>query len=258
MRARRSRCWGRFLLQLAEGVHLVGSGRLGFSTSHPLDCHTYLVSSESDAVLIDAGCGLGHDAILAAIDASGVSRRRISKILLTHAHADHAGGAASLARELGAEIVTSAEVAAMLRGPDEDAIGLESARRAGTYPPDFTVSPTLVDLSIGAGHFVAGGLAIEAIETPGHARGHFAYLLEIGRHRLLFSGDLVFARGRVVVLGTMDSDVPLLAASIKRVAALRPDVLLPGHGEIVLSGASEHVEAAVTCFRRGQLPPSLL
>jgi hydroxyacylglutathione hydrolase len=245
-------------LQLAEGVHLVGSGRLGFSTSHPLDCHTYLVASKGDAVLIDAGCGLGQDAILAAIDASGVSRRQISKILLTHAHADHAGGAAGLAKALGAEVVASAEVAAMLRGPDEDAIGLEVARRAGTYPRDFGISPTRVDHSIGAGHVVAGGLAVEAVETPGHARGHLAYLFEVGRRRLLFSGDLVFARGRVVVLGTADSDVRLLATSIKTVAATRPDMLLPGHGEVVLHGAVEHIEAAVTCFRRGQLPPSLL
>jgi hydroxyacylglutathione hydrolase len=245
-------------LQLAEGVHLVGSGRLGFSTSHPLDCHTYLVSSKGDAILVDAGCGLGHDAILAAIDASGVSRGQITKILLTHAHADHAGGAAGLVKALRVEVVASAEVAAMLAVPDEDAIGLEAARRAGTYPPDFTISPTRVDHTVGAGHLAAGELAIEAVETPGHADGHLAYMLEIGRRRLLFSGDLVFARGRVVVLGTPDSDVRLLGSSIRRVAALRPDMLLPGHGEVVLRDAGEHIEAAVSCFRRGQLPPSLL
>jgi hydroxyacylglutathione hydrolase len=245
-------------LQLAEGVHLVGSGRLGFSTSHPLDCHTYLVSSNSDAVLIDAGCGLGQERILAAIDASGVTRNRISKILLTHAHADHAGGAVGLALELSAQIVASAEVAAILRGPDESALGLDVARRAGTYPPDFTVSPTRVDESIGSGRVTTGALALEAVETPGHAQGHLAYLLEIGRRRLLFSGDVVFARGRVVVLATPDSDVRMLATSMTRVAALRPDVLLPGHGEVVLSDAGDHIDAAVTCFRRGQLPPSLL
>jgi hydroxyacylglutathione hydrolase len=245
-------------LHLAEGVHLVGSGRLGFSISHPLDCHTYLVSSKTGALLIDAGCGRGHEAILAAIDSTGVSRRQVSTILLTHAHADHAGGALDLAEELGAEIVASAEVAAMLRGPDEDAMGLAVARRAGVYPADFAVSPTRIARTIGSGAVGVDGFHIEAVETPGHAVGHLAYVLERGRRRLLFGGDLVFARGRVVVLGTPDSDVGLLAASLERVAALKPDSLLPGHGEVALNDGADHVDAAVACFRRGQLPPSFL
>lgn len=245
-------------MQIAEGVHLVGSGRLGFSISHPLDCHTYLVSSGGDAVLVDAGCGLGGERILSAIDASGVSRSAISKILLTHAHADHSGGAQQLAHALSAEIVASAEVGAMLKGPDEGAIGLEAARRGGTYPPNFTVPPTQVECRIEAGTIKAGRITIEAIATPGHSRGHLAYLVELGGRRLLFSGDLVFARGRVAILGTPDSEVHLLAKSLDDVAECSPDALLPGHAEVVLEGATDHIQIAVECFRRGQLPPSLV
>lgn len=244
-------------MQLAEGIHLVGSGRLGFSTSHDLDCHTYLVANDRDAILIDAGCGLGQELILSSIDAAGVPHAHVAMILLTHAHPDHAGGAAGLAQALGAEIVASAEVATMLAGPDEEAIGLEAARIAGTYPPDFTVPATRVG-TVAAGTIRVGGLAVETLQTPGHARGHLCYLIERRRSRYLFSGDLVFARGRVVVLGTHDSDVGLLAHSIETVAAAGADALLPGHGEVVMHEAGNHLSIAVECFRRGQLPPSLL
>lgn len=225
--------------------------------SHPLDCHTYLYAREKDAVLIDAGCGRGKESILAAIDSSGVPRHRISKILLTHAHADHAGGAADLAAALGAEVVASAEVATMLAGPDEDAIGLTLARRGGTYPTDFTIPPTSVSPAANQ-RIRAGDLVVDALETPGHARGHLAYLVELGGTRVLFSGDLVFARGRVVVLGSNDSDPASLAHSITEVAGVHPDTMLPGHGELVMSDAGAHISAAAECFRRGQIPPSLL
>lgn len=253
----RSRCWGRPPLQLADGLHLVASGRLGLSLSHPLDCHTYLVAAEKDAILIDAGCGRGQDSVLAAIDASGVPRDRISKILLTHAHADHSGGAAGLARALGAEILASPEVTSMLAGPDEDAIGLTRARIGGTYPTDFKVPPTSA-VAISGSFVRAGDLVVDVLETPGHARGHLAFLVDLAGARILFSGDLVFARGRVVVLGTEDSDPAALARSIGEAARARPETLLAGHGELVMSDAGAHIGTAIECFRRGQLPPSLL
>lgn len=236
-------------------IHLVGSGRLGFSTTSAWDCNTYVLSARDDAVLIDAGCGLACDLILENIAAVGGPP--VSRILLTHAHADHAAGAGELAEALGAEVWASPEVATIVENGDEMAAGLSIAKRAGVYPEPVSLRPTHVARRVNAGQERVGGVAIEVIETPGHAHGHLCFLAELAGCRALFSGDVVFSRGRVVVLATPDSDIAALAGSVRLLAEAEPDALFPGHCEPVLTGATIHVEAAQQCFERGTIPPAL-
>jgi glyoxylase-like metal-dependent hydrolase (beta-lactamase superfamily II) len=103
-----------------------------------------------------------------------------------------------------------------------------------------------------------GALTLEVHPTPGHAAGHCCFSFRDAGTRALFSGDLVFARGRVAVLGTPDTDLGALAASLRAVAALAPDALLPGHGAPVLRDAHAHLLSAVGHLERGELPPGLL
>jgi glyoxylase-like metal-dependent hydrolase (beta-lactamase superfamily II) len=103
-----------------------------------------------------------------------------------------------------------------------------------------------------------GRLTVQVIATPGHAAGHLCFAVGVGGRTVLFSGDLVFSRGRVALLATPDCDLTLLAMSLRRVASLRPDVLLPGHETLVLDNAHEHVDAAVAALDVQQLPPPLL
>jgi len=101
-------------MQLTDSIWLVGSGAGGFSMTQPRDCHVYLVADRGEAVLIDAGAGVDVDPILALIDRSGVPRSAVGHILLTHAHADHSGGAAALRTALNAQVLASPEVASYL------------------------------------------------------------------------------------------------------------------------------------------------
>src|SRR2546430_12672321 len=87
-------------VKLIERVCLVGSGRLGVSLSSELDCHVYLVDDGKEAALIDAGAGVATAEILAVAAAHGFPSDRIRHLLLTHGHADHAGGTASFRRHL--------------------------------------------------------------------------------------------------------------------------------------------------------------
>ena len=238
-----------------DHVHLVASGRLGLGISADHDCNVYVLADEDDAVLVDAGCGLEADALVARIRAIGGPP--VSRILLTHAHADHAAGAGALAERLGAEIWASAGVAAILEAGDAERAGLQRAKEAGLYPPSLPYPAARVTRRLAAGTLEVGGLLVEAVETPGHAVGHLAFLAEAGSRRLLFSGDLVFSRGRVVVAGTPETDVGALAASIEAVIELRPDALFAGHAEPVLRGAGEDIAVASRAFRIGALPPPL-
>lgn len=54
-------------MNVLPGVDLVGGGRLGFSLSDKHDSNVFLVHSDAEAVLIDAGCGLASERILSNI-----------------------------------------------------------------------------------------------------------------------------------------------------------------------------------------------
>ncbi len=124
-------------MQLSEDVYLVGSGALGFDLTDPFDCHVYLIDGGDELALVDTGAGLGHDAILANIAAHGFDPGRLRAVLLTHAHADHAGGAARLYLELGLSVAASPLAADRVRRGDEAALSLPAAREAGIYPDSY-------------------------------------------------------------------------------------------------------------------------
>lgn len=244
-------------MRLTDTLHLVGSGWLGSSLSDAHDSHVYLLRDGERGVLLDAGCGLGAEQIVANIAATGLDPARVEHVLLTHAHADHAAGAAALHRLLGARIWASAEVADIVSSGDEDRSGLAVARSAGVYPSGLRFPPVPVE-SWPPGGLAVGGLAIEALPTPGHAAGHLCYRIATAGRTLLFTGDLVFSRGRIALLGTPDTDLAALRDSIAAVLAAGADALLPGHGSVVLNDAAAHLRAALDRFALGQLPPGLL
>jgi glyoxylase-like metal-dependent hydrolase (beta-lactamase superfamily II) len=240
-------------VRLSEDVDLVGSGAAGFDLTDPLDCHVYLARGERACALVDAGAGRDVGAILANLGGAVPAF-----LLLTHGHADHAGGAAELARRLpGLRVLAGPPADRWIAAGDERMISLDRARAGGAYPPGyaFTACPraepitdgTLIDL---------GGVTLRAVATPGHADGHTCYLLEAPGRRALFSGDCVFTGGRVSLQNLHDCRVPEYAASLSRLAGLQVDALFPGHHEISLRRAHRHLTAARDLLDRGLLPES--
>jgi len=106
-------------VKLTDRLHLIGSGANGFGLSHRSDCHVYLLDGNSEAAIIDAGAGVDMDLLMERLATSGVHRDRIRHLFVTHAHADHAGGAAALRESLGVAVSSSAEVATILEAGDE-------------------------------------------------------------------------------------------------------------------------------------------
>ena len=51
-------------MKLLDGVHLVGSGSLGFGLTDDYDCHVYLLDGGDELALVDVGAGMGAEQII--------------------------------------------------------------------------------------------------------------------------------------------------------------------------------------------------
>lgn len=245
-------------MKLHPHIHLVGSGRNGFDLTDPSHCHVYLIDSSTEAVLIDAGSGINMGTIVEQIETS-VDPKKLTTLILTHKHGDHAGGAAFLKERYGLRVVASEHTAQVVSTADEAKMSLPEAKAAGGYPKDFVFRACPVDHVVHEGDIVtAGDVRFEVIDTPGHCHGHISLLAHIGEYRALFSGDSLFHGGRVVWQATYDCSVQEHIQSIVKLNHYDFDGLFPGHMLFSLAHGKVHVQSAMERINRLQVPLHLV
>lgn len=246
-------------MNLTPHIHLVGSGGMGFDLTDSHDCHVYLVDGGREAALIDAGAGYSADEILDQARAARVESERIRFLLLTHGHADHAGGARALCERLPhLTVIASPQVAEWLRAGDERAISLDMGKKAGFYPEDYRFDPCPVAREVHEGETVmVGDVRLEVIETPGHSRGHVCFRGAIDGRMTLFAGDLIFYGGQISLQNIWDCEIPAYAGSMKKLDGAGIDVLLPGHLAVTLRAGQRHIDAANSLFERVYVPKAI-
>jgi hydroxyacylglutathione hydrolase len=246
-------------VRLTQRISVVGGGATGLGISHALDPNVYLLSGGEELALVDAGAGWGEDRILDNVRSLGYEPERIKHIFLTHAHADHAGGAASLAERLGAQVYLSELEREALATADEEALGLSIARRNGFYPEDYRLHPCKVDVTLrGDERLRCGDLELVVIPTPGHSTGSVCFLVDTGEGAALFAGDTVFAGGRISLIVAPGSDLLAMQVSVAHLGGLNVASLLPGHGIFPLQGGQEHIDRAIEAFSTMLPPRSIL
>ncbi|MGQ9556080.1 MAG: MBL fold metallo-hydrolase [Anaerolineae bacterium] len=243
-------------MELTPYVSIVGSGGLGLS--HPKDCHIYLVHDEKEGVLIDSGVGLQISAILEYMTCLGYGPGRMKTLFLTHAHADHAGGAAALSSRLDCQVAASATEADLVEEGDEIALGLVQAKYSGRYPAEYKFAPCKVALRVEEDSmYSVGRISIRPILTPGHTAGSVCYVTEFpDGSRGLFTGDTVFWGGHISLLNTPGSEITSYRESVQKFGRLRVSALFPGHHLWDLRRGQRHLDTVIERFRGSQLPPN--
>ena len=244
-------------MRLTNHVYLVGSGHFGLS--HAFDSSVYVVDCGNELVMVDAGAGCETQRITSNMKDDGLDSSRISRILLTHGHADHAGGAHYFIEQFGCKVYLGEAEADLVEHGNEREISLDIAKRSGFYSPEykFTNCKIAVRLKHDA-NILCGNYAFNSLHVPGHSPGSFCFLVDLPEGKALFTGDTVFPEGVIGMLNCDGSDLADYRNYIHRLANLNIDMLFPGHRVFILSEGQSHVDQAIESLGLLQLPRNFI
>jgi glyoxylase-like metal-dependent hydrolase (beta-lactamase superfamily II) len=206
--------------------------------------NAYLVVEDDGLTLIDTTLPGGDKAILRAATDLG---KPIVRIVLTHAHMDHVGALDKLAATLpDAEVLISSRDARLLAGdvsldPDEPQDKIK-----GGVPKKVATRPTR---TVEPGERIG---SLEVVDAKGHTPGQIALLDD--RDGTLYCADAYSTLGGVATTAKPNPRFPLPAMATwhrptaletaRRLRALDPQALAPGHGRVV-DGPGAEMERAI-------------
>ena len=212
-------------------------------------CNAWAIAHGDGIVLVD--CGLHQDDSLAqlerALDQAGFRLEQVRQLVITHAHTDHWGQAATVVERTGAPLWMHPNTA-HARSPVEDpeaslASKLEIGRQSGVseralerYEGLLRTLPSGISGLIEPDGLLLDGVVIESdlgpwhvYETPGHAPSHVCLFQP--ERRLLISGDHVL--GRISLYfdhGWTPDPIGEFLGSLDVVDALDARLCMSGHG----------------------------
>ena len=199
-----------------------------------------LVDDDGQVTLVDTGVKSSTDRLLAGLAAMGRSIQDVTRIVLTHAHGDHAGGAAKTAELSGAPVSihrTDAQWAREGHAPPRDPgtlFGRLLNRTSNAFPP-VVIAEEFADGDVLP---IAGGLRV--VHTPGHTPGHVALLNE--STGVLITGDSIWnVRKLSFGVKAFCNDITLNQQTAHVLGELDYEVAAFTHGPHVTEQAREKV-----------------
>ncbi len=189
-------------------------------------------------VVVDTGTGTVSEHYCERIEKI-LAGRSVDRIVLTHRHFDHSGGAAAMARRLDAPVYVHEWAVDILRKGEGE--------MTGAWLFGATQEPVDAEPLEEGDEIDVGPVRYQVLSTPGHAPDSIALWHEPSR--TLIPGDTVYADGGIGRWDLKGGDYDQLVASIERLADLNADIMYPGHGPAVEGGAVEHIRMGLRMVR---------
>ncbi|MEH7380562.1 MBL fold metallo-hydrolase [Bacillus sp. JJ1533] len=196
-------------------------------------CNVYIIRTGDSAVLIDLGSG----DVLEKLPSIGV--KKVTDILFTHHHRDQAQG---LGKGIdGIKVWVPHHEQDLFHHVNEHWWGREFDNNYNMRQDRFSllhsvpITGTLTDYATK----VIEGVTYKIVPTPGHTTGSISILAEIDGKRCAFTGDLIYAPGKLWSLSATQwsynggEGIALTTLSLLDLRDRKPDVLLPSHGQIM-------------------------
>jgi glyoxylase-like metal-dependent hydrolase (beta-lactamase superfamily II) len=189
------------VIENVERIRYVTAANPGYMTLK--GTNQYLLGKDAITV-IDVALGSEENLNGLLREASAMGGSRIEKILLTHIHMDHCGGAPALKERTAAQV------------------GISKVREGYLGGEDFTYAEG-DRISYDGGELVV-------VFTPGHESGHCCFYEP--EQKILFTGDHILGMGTTVVPAG-DGNMAHYMESLRKLLSLDIRRLLPGHGPVV-------------------------
>jgi hydroxyacylglutathione hydrolase len=196
------------------------------------DSNVYLLEDE-DPVLVDTGTGMYSDTALEEVS-NIVPLKSIGRIVLTHCHYDHMGGAKAFQRATGARLYLHEAEAKPIKAGD---VSLTVSSMFGKRPDGLDIEELRTNQRLKLGES-----ELEVIHTPGHSPGSVALYDRGGASAVV--GDTVFCDGGVGRWDLPGGDLGELRSSIERLRELGLKNMYPGHGPYAEGDAKAHLKMA--------------
>lgn len=202
----------------------------------PRTIASYLLTDGDDLTLIETGPATTMETLLGGVRAAGFDPERITRLVVTHIHLDHAGAAGALLQRLPrARLFVHRVGAPHMADPSRllaSATKIFEEDMERLWGEVLPVPEERMVILDDEARIRVGNRVLKALYTPGHAPHHLTYCdLENGA---MFTGDVAAVRldgSDYVRPPTLppEVDIQLWRRSIARLRALRPHRLYLTH-----------------------------
>ena len=199
--------------EIGKDIFIVG----GPDITDGRDGCVYLLNF-GELILIDTGAGWSVDKIINNVQRLGLDCKDLCRILLTHCHIDHIGGAPEIKRRFGSKIYIHKLDAPPLENGDP------ILTAANWYQTTFPPTPVDVKFNLPEEILTIGQQKIVCLHTPGHTPGSICIYMDKDGKRILFGQDL-----HGPILEEFGSNLEDYGRSTKKLLDLDADILCEGH-----------------------------